>query len=79
MSKAFGDKAHHNRTKVKVLTLCPGITETPMITEVSGRNLGGPYQALLELAQGHFVMQKCVCLIVSRIIITFPFILDLKV
>ncbi|CAH1366668.1 unnamed protein product [Tenebrio molitor] len=58
MSKAFGDKAHHNRTKVKVLTLCPGITETPMITEVSGRNLGGPYQALLELAQGHFVMQK---------------------
>ncbi|RZC34057.1 adh short domain containing protein, partial [Asbolus verrucosus] len=48
MSKAFGDEEHYNRTKVKVLALCPGVTETPLITEMSGRNLGPPYQAMLE-------------------------------
>ncbi|RZC41702.1 15-hydroxyprostaglandin dehydrogenase [NAD(+)], partial [Asbolus verrucosus] len=47
MSKAFGSEAHYKRTKVKVLALCPGITDTPLITEISGRNLGPPYQTLL--------------------------------
>ncbi|EFA00962.1 15-hydroxyprostaglandin dehydrogenase [NAD(+)] isoform X1 [Tribolium castaneum] len=48
MSKAFGDEDHYNRTKVKVLALCPGVTDTPLITEIDGKNLGPPYQKLLE-------------------------------
>ncbi|XP_063920664.1 15-hydroxyprostaglandin dehydrogenase [NAD(+)]-like [Zophobas morio] len=48
MSKAWGDIEHYNRTKVRVLTMCPGVTDTPLISEMSGRNLGAPYQQILE-------------------------------
>lgn len=48
MSKAFGNEDHYNRTRVKVLALCPGVTDTPLITEINGKNLGPAYQKLLD-------------------------------
>ncbi|XP_018330564.1 15-hydroxyprostaglandin dehydrogenase [NAD(+)]-like [Agrilus planipennis] len=46
-SRALGAEPHYQRTKVKVLTICPGVTDTPLISEMSGRNLGPDYEAVL--------------------------------
>ncbi|XP_068912372.1 15-hydroxyprostaglandin dehydrogenase [NAD(+)]-like [Tenebrio molitor] len=58
MTKSFGDEAHYNRTKVKVLAMCPGITDTPLISEMGGRNLGPAYQQLLVDEIGNLPSQK---------------------
>lgn len=31
VSKSFGDLVHFNRTKVEVVTLCPGLTDTALV------------------------------------------------
>ncbi|XP_044255859.1 15-hydroxyprostaglandin dehydrogenase [NAD(+)]-like isoform X2 [Tribolium madens] len=48
MTKAFGDEAHYKRTKIRVMAICPGPTDTPLLREISGRNLGEPYEKLLQ-------------------------------
>lgn len=58
MTKAFGDKAHFDRTGVRVLAICPGATNTPLFREISGRNLGEPYQELLEQLLSNTTGQK---------------------
>jgi 15-hydroxyprostaglandin dehydrogenase (NAD) len=58
MTKSFGDEAHYNRTKVKVLAMCPGVTDTPLISEMDGRNLGPAYQQLLVDQIGNLPSQK---------------------
>ncbi|XP_018570744.1 15-hydroxyprostaglandin dehydrogenase [NAD(+)] [Anoplophora glabripennis] len=47
MTRAWGDPHHYERTKVRLLSICPGLTITPLITEISGRNLGDAYEAWL--------------------------------
>ncbi|XP_018330561.1 15-hydroxyprostaglandin dehydrogenase [NAD(+)]-like isoform X2 [Agrilus planipennis] len=46
-SRALGAEPHYQRSKVKVLTICPGVTDTPLINEMSGKNLGPDYEAVL--------------------------------
>ncbi|GJQ77751.1 hypothetical protein Trydic_g16017 [Trypoxylus dichotomus] len=33
LSKSIGVQQHYDRTKIRVITLCPGVTETPMATD----------------------------------------------
>ncbi|KAJ8958786.1 hypothetical protein NQ314_006349 [Rhamnusium bicolor] len=44
MTKSWGTSYHYERTNVRVVAICPGVTETPLIANMSGRNLGEPYQ-----------------------------------
>lgn len=39
MSRSFGMPWHFQRTGVKVLTMCPGVTDTPLISEAGHRSL----------------------------------------
>ncbi|XP_018570739.1 alcohol dehydrogenase 2-like [Anoplophora glabripennis] len=48
MTKSWGTDYHYDRTKVRVVAVCPGVTETPMIFNMAGRNLGGPYEKYLQ-------------------------------
>ncbi|CAH0546264.1 unnamed protein product [Brassicogethes aeneus] len=45
---SFGDEYHYKRNKVKIIGVCPGVTHTPLITQISGRNLGPDYEPLLQ-------------------------------
>ncbi|XP_066146542.1 15-hydroxyprostaglandin dehydrogenase [NAD(+)]-like [Euwallacea fornicatus] len=62
---AWGTKAHFERSKVKVVALCPGVTFTNLLKKVSRRNLeasyeehmskyeaSGPFQTLEQCAEG---------------------------
>ncbi|GJQ77752.1 hypothetical protein Trydic_g16018 [Trypoxylus dichotomus] len=33
LSKSMGVQQHYDRTKIRVVTICPGVTETPLITD----------------------------------------------
>ncbi|XP_076273566.1 15-hydroxyprostaglandin dehydrogenase [NAD(+)]-like [Rhynchophorus ferrugineus] len=48
MTLSWGDSYHYNRTKVRVVGVCPGVTDTPLIQLMSGRNLGPVYQECLK-------------------------------
>lgn len=51
MGRSFGDsEGVYERTKVRVVVVCPGVTDTPLIRDMMDRNLGPPYRALLEKA-----------------------------
>ncbi|XP_046751399.1 15-hydroxyprostaglandin dehydrogenase [NAD(+)]-like [Diprion similis] len=39
ISRSFGHPYHYDRSGVRVLTMCPGATETQLITEAGGRML----------------------------------------
>ncbi|KAJ3662604.1 hypothetical protein Zmor_006943 [Zophobas morio] len=58
MSKAWGDVEHYNRTKVKVLAMCPGVTDTPLLSELSEKTLGAPYVQIMEAQLGGLPSQK---------------------
>ncbi|XP_018325268.1 15-hydroxyprostaglandin dehydrogenase [NAD(+)]-like isoform X2 [Agrilus planipennis] len=46
LSRSFGKESHYNRTKVRVITICPGTTDTPMTVGGLDRNLGPAYRDL---------------------------------
>ncbi|XP_066146345.1 15-hydroxyprostaglandin dehydrogenase [NAD(+)]-like [Euwallacea fornicatus] len=48
MTLSWGLKSHYDRTKVRVMAVCPGVTMTPLITEAHGRNLGPAYEELTK-------------------------------
>ncbi|XP_066252498.1 15-hydroxyprostaglandin dehydrogenase [NAD(+)]-like [Euwallacea similis] len=48
MTLSWGLKSHYDRTKIRVVAVCPGVTMTPLITEAYGRNLGPAYQELVK-------------------------------
>ncbi|KAF2903435.1 hypothetical protein ILUMI_02741 [Ignelater luminosus] len=59
LSRSFGADLNYNRTKVKVLTMCPGVTDTPLV-DFSGdqeKTLGPQYTKLIPAAIGHLVPQ----------------------
>lgn len=39
--RSIGTPIYYNRTGVKVLTMCPGVTDTPLISEAGSRVLEG--------------------------------------
>lgn len=57
LSRSFGSEAHYKRTKVRVLALCPGATDTPLLAGMPNRNLGPAYQKILDEETSHFVTQ----------------------
>ncbi|KAJ3662605.1 hypothetical protein Zmor_006944, partial [Zophobas morio] len=58
MSKAFGNQSHYSRTGVRTLTLCPGLTRTPMVTGMSECTLGPNYKRMVEKVVPNIPMQK---------------------
>lgn len=58
LSRSYGTKVHYERCKIRVVTLCPGVTETPLITESSGKNLGPEYENILESELRALPIQK---------------------
>lgn len=44
MSKAWSVPEFYEKSKVKIIVVCPGVTITPLITEMSGRNFGDEYE-----------------------------------
>ncbi|XP_018566137.1 15-hydroxyprostaglandin dehydrogenase [NAD(+)]-like [Anoplophora glabripennis] len=48
LTRSWGDPYHYERTKVRVIAICPGVTMTPLITDISGRNLGDVYENWLQ-------------------------------
>ncbi|KAJ8928051.1 hypothetical protein NQ314_019421 [Rhamnusium bicolor] len=44
MTKSWGIPYHYQRSNVKVICICPGITATPLIFDMPGRNLGTSYE-----------------------------------
>lgn len=48
--RSFGDPSNYERTKVRVVVVCPGVTDTPLIRDMMDRNLGPAYRKLLEIA-----------------------------
>lgn len=48
MSKAFGVPEHYERTKVRVLIMCPGVTDTNLFEDVDNHGLTPAYAELLE-------------------------------
>lgn len=51
ISRSWGNPDFYEQTKVKVICLCPGVTLTPLITEMSGRNLGNRYEESFQKAK----------------------------
>lgn len=49
LTRSWGEPYHYERTKVRLLAVCPGPTTTPLITEMSGRNLGDAYEKWMKI------------------------------
>lgn len=53
MSTSFGDTLHYEKTKVKVVAVCPGVTDTPLIQNMMNALLGEEYKKVfLEKLNG---------------------------
>lgn len=46
--KSWGIPEFYEETKVRIIALCPGVTMTPLISEMAGRNWGGKYERYLH-------------------------------
>lgn len=40
-NRSFGSSFHYSRTGIKFLTMCPGVTDTPLISEAGSWSLKG--------------------------------------
>lgn len=58
LGKSFGHHTHYEKTKVKVLTLCPGVTGTPLMTELDNKNFGPRYKQMAKEDEKLFSFQK---------------------
>lgn len=58
LSRSFGAQDHYERTKVRVLVLCPAATDTPLLAGMSNKNLGPAYQKILDKVTPHTVVQS---------------------
>nr|CAD7204646.1 unnamed protein product [Timema douglasi] len=43
LSRSFGMPFHYDRTGVRVVTMCPGVTDTPLISEAGRRQLSNDW------------------------------------
>lgn len=46
LTLSWGLPEHFNRTKIRVVGICPGVTMTDLIKESNNRNLGPDYNKL---------------------------------
>lgn len=60
MSKAFGASQHYERTKVRVLIMCPGVTDTNLFEDLAHHGLGQAYADLFEENVKQLPIQKFV-------------------
>ncbi|XP_060522287.1 15-hydroxyprostaglandin dehydrogenase [NAD(+)]-like [Cylas formicarius] len=49
MTLSWGHPFHYERTKVKVVAICPGVTEVRSISDVAIRNLGPAYEEIRRI------------------------------
>ncbi|CAH1116305.1 unnamed protein product [Phaedon cochleariae] len=48
LTKSWGCDTFYDRNKVRVVAVCPGVTNTPLISEMNNRSLGAQYENLLD-------------------------------
>ncbi|KAI4471370.1 15-hydroxyprostaglandin dehydrogenase [nad(+)] [Holotrichia oblita] len=46
LGRSWGHPRHFKETKVRVMTVCPNATETPLLNAMPGRNLGPIYEQI---------------------------------
>ncbi|XP_028134451.2 15-hydroxyprostaglandin dehydrogenase [NAD(+)] isoform X1 [Diabrotica virgifera virgifera] len=44
LTRSWGEPVFYNKNKVRVVAMCPGVTHTPLISEIDGKSLGGIYE-----------------------------------
>lgn len=60
LTRALGVDYHYQRTKVRVMAICPGITDTPMFQGGAGTTLGPAYTKFREAQQlGQYNQSYC--------------------
>lgn len=52
LDRSFGTPFYFNRTGIKVVTMCPGVTDTPLISEAGSRVLHGREDISKEVVRG---------------------------
>ncbi|KAF5288181.1 hypothetical protein FQA39_LY03949 [Lamprigera yunnana] len=57
LTRAWGKDVHYDRTKVRFLALCPGVTDTPLLRECLERNLAPAYQDIMKGNLPHLTIQ----------------------
>ncbi|XP_023026235.2 15-hydroxyprostaglandin dehydrogenase [NAD(+)] isoform X2 [Leptinotarsa decemlineata] len=58
MGRGWSDPFLYERTKVRFITVCPGVTLTPLIFDMGGRNMGGIYEEFLQKNGEKWVSQE---------------------
>lgn len=48
IGRVFGHREHYQRTKVKVITVCPGATDTPLLRGSANGPMGPVFKAMME-------------------------------
>lgn len=56
--KSWGIPEFYEGTKVRVIGICPGVTMTPLITGMNGRNLGGRHEEYLQKMKSSWLTQE---------------------
>lgn len=49
LSKSLGSPEHYNSRKVRVLTICPGVTDTPLMADLNTKMINERYLEVLAL------------------------------
>lgn len=44
ITRSWGQPAFYKKFNVRVVAVCPGVTDTPLISEMNGRSLGDIYE-----------------------------------
>lgn len=59
LGRSYGHEYHYNTTKVRILTLCPGFTETPMVNkDTIDTMVPARYGPLIKTILGQYPIQK---------------------
>ncbi|KAG5883305.1 hypothetical protein JTB14_008592 [Gonioctena quinquepunctata] len=48
MTRSWGDSFLYEKLKTRFVAICPGVTNTPLIFDMAGRNMGGIYEEFLQ-------------------------------
>lgn len=47
-TKSWGNSRFYEHRRVRVIAVCPGVTITPLITEMNGKSMGPLYEKFVE-------------------------------
>lgn len=47
-SRSLGDQFHYEKTKIKIITICPGVTYTTLLVDLPNKLLGPVHEGLIE-------------------------------